>query len=103
LGEKSSLGPDFKEDARALVHRSRAFWPALVGKTTLTENAERVAVFFPVVNCFDNRCIEIKGHNEAIFITSRTLDAIELFANTLSMAVLLNGLELRRSEEHTSE
>ncbi len=95
LDEKTCFDPDFKEDNRALVQRFRAFWPAFVGKTTLTEKAEGVAVFFPSIDCFDNRCVEIKGHNEAIFITSRTLDTIELFANTLSMAVFLNGLELR--------
>jgi len=89
-----SLDSDFKHDTRDLVHRFRKFFPALLEKTTLTDNAAKVAVFFPVIDCFDNRCIEIKGHNEAIFITSRTLDAIELFADTLSMCVRLNGLEL---------
>jgi len=94
LVQKTFSNPDFREDDRALVQRFRTFWPALVGKTTLTDHAEHVAVFFPSIDCFDNRCIEIKGHNEAIFVTSRTLDAIELFANTLSMAIRLNGLEL---------
>jgi hypothetical protein len=82
------------DDERALVKRFRAFFPALIEKTSLTDKAGRVAVFFPKLQCFDNRCIEIKGHNEAIFVTARTLDVIELFAHTLSMAVRLNGLEL---------
>ena len=90
----SSLDSDFRHDSRDLVHRFRKFFPALLEKTTLTDHAAKVAVFFPVLDCFDNRCIEIKGHNEAIFITSRTLDAVELFADTLSMCVRLNGLEL---------
>jgi len=95
-GSKSgtSLDSDFRHDGRDLVHRFRKFFPALLEKTTLTDHAAKVAVFFPVIDCFDNRCIEIKGHNEAIFITSRTLDAIELLADTLSMCVRLNGLEL---------
>jgi hypothetical protein len=89
-----SLESEFKQDGRDLVHRFRKFFPSLLEKTTLTDHAAKVAVFFPVIDCFDNRCIEIKGHNEAIFVTSRTLDAIELFAETLSMCVRLNGLEL---------
>jgi len=95
-GPKSGfdLEKDFKDDARDLVQRFRAFFPALLSKTTLTEHAAQAAIFFPTIECFDNRCIEIKGHNEAIFITSRTLDAIELFADTLSMCIALNGPEL---------
>jgi hypothetical protein len=95
-GSKSntSVEIDFKHDNRDLVHRFRKFFPAVLEKTTLTDNAAKVAVYFPVLDCFDNRCIEIKGHNEAIFVTSRTLDAIELFADTLSLCVRLNGLEL---------
>jgi hypothetical protein len=95
LKADTALEEAFKEDERALVKRFHAFFPALVQHTSLTDKAARVAVFFPVLDCFDNRCVEIKGHNEAIFITSRTLDAIELFANTLSLCVQLNGLELR--------
>src|SRR6476646_2730429 len=95
LKAATTLEHTFREDERALVKRFRAFFPALVQKTSLTDKAAQVAVVFPVLDCFDNRCVEIKGHNEAIFITSRTLDAIELFANTLSLCVQLNGLELR--------
>jgi len=100
--EKKGLQPDavfgreMREDRRALVTRFRAFFPALLGKTTLTGKAAEVGVFFPAIDCFDSRCLEIAGHGEAVFITSRTLDVIELFANTLSMCARLNGLELRR-------
>ena len=89
-----TLAPDFEGDRRALVGRFLAFFPALVKKTMLRSRAPEVAIFFPAIDCFDNRCVEVKGHGEAIFITSRALDVIELFANTLSMCVRLNGLEL---------
>jgi hypothetical protein len=95
LKAETALEQPFREDERALVKRFRAFFPTLVERTSLTDKAAQVAVFFPVLDCFDNRCVEIKGHTEAIFITSRALDAIELFANTLSLCVQLNGLELR--------
>ncbi len=89
-------GAGFREDSRPLVQNFRAFFPELCKKTTLTDTAVKVAIFFPVLNCFDTRCLEIKGHNEAIFITSGTLDTIELFADTLSLCVKLNGMELSR-------
>ena len=95
LDPEAALRPDLKEDGRALVRRFRAFFPALLEKTTLTGKAGEVEIFFPVIDCFDNRCVEIKGHGEGVFITSRTLDVIELFANTLAMCVRLNALELR--------
>jgi hypothetical protein len=90
----SSAG--FKEDSRPLVQHFRAFFPELGSQTTLTDTAVKVAVFFPSLECFDTRCIEIKGHHEAIFVTSRTLDAIELFADTLSLCIRLNGMEMSR-------
>src|SRR5262245_6028549 len=89
-----TLSPNFEEDRRALVSRFRSCVPAFVEKTTLTSKAAEVAILFPAIECFDNRCVEVRGHNEAIFITSRALDVIELFANTLSMCVRLNGIEL---------
>src|SRR6188474_2184803 len=44
----SSLDSDFRHDSRDLVHRFRKFFPALLEKTTLTDHAAKVAVFFPV-------------------------------------------------------
>jgi hypothetical protein len=81
-------------DARPLVQRFHAFFPALLARTSLTEHAARVNVFFPVFDRFDCRCLDGRGRGEAIFITSRTLDLIELLARTLSLCVRLNGLEL---------
>src|SRR6187455_1165274 len=47
---------DLKQDGRELIHRFRKFFPAFLEKTTLTEHAAKVAVFFPAIGCFDNRC-----------------------------------------------
>src|SRR5437762_994035 len=61
------LKSELAEDKRGMVRRFRAFFPSLIDKTALSDKAKHVAVFFPVLDCFDNRCVEIKGHDEAIF------------------------------------
>jgi tetratricopeptide (TPR) repeat protein len=82
-----------EEDARPLTARFRAFFPGLVELSDLRSEIGEVPIVFPQVAVADARCIELDGH-QAVFVSSAMLDAIELFASTVSICARLNQIAL---------
>ena len=82
-----------QEDERDLTARFRAFFPGLVEHSNLRREVGEVPVLFPAVAVADARCVERDGR-QAVFISSAMLDAIELFAGTVSICARLNQIAL---------
>ena len=82
-----------QEDERDLTARFRAFFGGLVEHSDLRPEVGEVPVVFPAVAVADARCIERDGR-QAVFISSAMLDAIELFAGTVSICARLNQIAL---------
>lgn len=81
------------EDARALTHRVRGFLPLLLAHAGLPDELTHLPIVFPVTSVLDARSLEHRGFRAA-FVTSGTLNAIELFARTVSCCARLNQLAL---------
>ncbi len=86
-----TIPANLDEDRRELTRKFRAFFPSFLCGTDLQVLAPRIALVFPAVDVYDARCLRVDDR-PAVFVTSRMLDVIELFANTLSLCVRLNGL-----------
>jgi hypothetical protein len=75
-----------------LVRAFRAFYPAFLERCGAPPQVGR-SIYFPSVAFFDARAVE-RGEERATFITSRVLDAVEIFARTMSVCAQLNGLAI---------
>jgi len=82
-----------EEDDRPLVHRFRTFLPVLLDHCGAPPEVAGNDVHFPSIRFFDARAVE-RGDERATFVTSRVVDAVELFARTMSMCARLNGLAM---------
>jgi hypothetical protein len=82
---------NLRQDDRPLVRAFGAFLPAFLEAAGAPQDRAKIPVVFPVLGLFDARLVQV-GDQRGIFITSRMLDAIELFARTLSACARLNGL-----------
>ncbi len=94
-GRGASAGPRaaLKEDSRELTVRFGRFFSTLIEHTNLLPEVAALPVVFPQVLKSDARCVAAGGH-QVVFVTSGMLDAIELFANTVSACARLNELAL---------
>jgi Tetratricopeptide repeat len=92
-GGKTIILPDrLDEDNRPLVREFRAFFPAFLERCGGPPQVGS-SVHFPSVGFFDARAVE-RGEERATFVTSRVVDAVEMFARTMSMCARLNGLAM---------
>jgi hypothetical protein len=91
-GEAITLPDRLDEDDRPLVREFRAFFPAFLERCGAPPQVVG-SVHFPSVGFFDARAVE-RGEERATFVTSRVLDAVEMFARTMSMCARLNGLAM---------
>jgi len=91
-GEAVTLPDRLDEDDRPLVREFRAFFPAFLERCGAPPEVDW-SVHFPSVGFFDARAFE-RGGERATFVTSRVLDAVEMFARTMSMCARLSGLAL---------
>jgi len=81
-------------DGRRLTGALGHFLPALVGTSDLPLSlTEDIQLVFPKVSVSDAR-VDTAGKRRVAYITSGKLDAIELFANTVSLCTRLNQLAL---------
>ena len=87
----TSPSGDLKEDRRKLVQLFRAFFPVFLERIGAPPDRTDIPVTFPTLALFDARVAEV-GQQRGIFVTSRVLDVIELFAHTMSLCARLNGL-----------
>ncbi len=85
--------PVLDEDRRDLTHRLRAFLPLLLEHAALPPDLKRLPIVFPGTAVLDARSLEDR-RRRAAFVTSGMLDAIELFARTVSCCARLNQLAL---------
>jgi hypothetical protein len=91
---KGAALPDlFEEDRRPLVQQFRAFLPLFLARIGAPPERAQGPVSFPKFDIFDARGTEGK-QMDAIFVSSRVLDIVELFARTMSLCARLNGLAL---------
>ena len=90
---RSRVPSVLSEDSRPLVQRFRRVFPSLLAHSDLAGTAKEivnaVAVAFPDVSFADARAIETDECG-IVFVTSAMLDAIELFARTVSVCARLN-------------
>jgi hypothetical protein len=86
-----SLPSDQTEDRRELVQLFRAFFPVFLDRIGAPPDRMDIPVTFPTLALFDARVAEA-APQRGIFVTSRVLDVIELFARTMSLCARLNGL-----------
>ncbi len=91
-GAASTLADHLDEDDRPLVGDFRAFFLAFLERCGAPPQVGS-SVRFPKVGFFDARVVE-RGQERATFVTSRVLDAVEMFARTVSMCARLNGLAM---------
>jgi len=82
---------DPKDDKRQLVRDFRAFFPVFLERIGAPPYRAGLPACFPKIGLFDARVVE-SGQQCGIFVTSRVLDVIELFARTMSLCARLNGL-----------
>jgi len=88
-----ALPDQFDEDTRELVRDFRAFFPLFLSRNGAPGDRTQIPFSFPKHHIFDARPVELAGR-PTIFISSRTLDMIELFARTMSLCARLNGAAL---------
>ena len=88
-----SFPGDQTEDSRELVQLFRAFFPAFLEQIGAPPDRADIPVTFPTLALFDARVAEV-AQQRGIFVTSRVLDMIELFARTMSLCARLNGLAI---------
>ena len=86
--------PDrLEDDQRELVRQFRAFFPMFLKRIGAPDRVAQIPVSFPKLDFFDARATEA-DNKRAIFVSSRALDLIELFARTMSLCARLNGLAI---------
>ena len=87
----ASLPAELTEDRRELVQIFRTFLPVFLERIGAPLDRMDIPVTFPTLALFDARVAEA-GQQRGIFVTSRVLDVIEVFARTMSLCARLNGL-----------
>jgi hypothetical protein len=87
----ASFPADLKEDRREIVQIFRAFFPVFLERIGAPPDRTEIPVTFPTLALFGARVAEV-GQQRGIFVTSRVLVIIELFARTMSLCARLNGL-----------
>ena len=92
-GPGTSSGSTLDEDRRELTVRLRGFLSILLEHAELPAELKNLPVVFPSTSLMDARSLEDHTHRAA-FATPGTLDAIELFARTVSCCARLNPLPL---------
>jgi hypothetical protein len=88
-----ALPDEFEEDCRGLVQQFRAFFPVFLKRIGAPPDRAEIPISFPKLDIFDARGAQLE-QMDAIFVSSRVLDVIELFARTMSLCGRLNGLAL---------
>jgi hypothetical protein len=86
-----SVPDEIKEHHGRLAQDFRAFFPVFLERIGAPPDRARIPVSFPALALFDARAAEV-GEQRGIFVSSRALEVIGLFARTMSLCARLNGL-----------
>jgi tetratricopeptide (TPR) repeat protein len=82
---------ELEEDERELVGVFRRFFAEVSGRILLGPAISRVPILFPQTPVSDGR-VGGEGSQAAVYISSGKLDALELFAGTVSICARLNEM-----------
>ncbi len=86
-----------EEDGRQSVRDFRAFFPAFMKHIGAPPDVAQIPICFPTLEVFDGRVVEARGA-KGIFLSSRLLDVIDVFAIGVTLNVRIFDRSLRESK-----
>jgi hypothetical protein len=98
LPAAASVPGVLEEDGRQSVRDFRAFFPAFMEHIGAHPDLARIPISFPTLDIFDGRVVETRGAT-GIFLSSRLLDVIDVFARAVTLNVRIFDRILRDSTD----
>lgn len=86
-----------EEDGRPSVRDFRAFFPTFMERIGAHPDLAQIPICFPTLDIFDGRVVETRGA-KGIFLSSRLLDVVDVFARAVTLNARIFDRNLRESK-----